>query len=403
MAKIKLVVGANYGDEGKGLATRYFTRQAKQNGENYYNVLFNGSSQRGHTVEIKENDASWVFHHLGSGTFDGASTICTRNFILNPMDFSKESVLVRKDKFYVDGDCRVVTPYDIILNQIVELSRGESKHGSCGNGVWETKVRYECSEFNKTFAELIRMSGDEIESYLKNIASWYTYQRLLEYNIRDIHSNHIYDTHLQLLHSNQVLEHYVNDLINMIGEVNIINNEDTHAFTHSTLIFEGGQGLALDENNYRMYPHVTASRTGAAQIAEYCELYDIDFEVCYVTRTYFTRHGVGYLPTECSPSEIADKHVKIFDKTNKPNPFQDAIRYGRFDYNDFIERIDKDYQEVVQHVPNAKKSIMLTHLNEVPITKAHDLLKQLDTVCDTLYVAWSQYAEDVKIQEWKHD
>ena len=86
--KVKIVIGSNYGDECKGLATHYFS-QCRDSGTRCLNVLFNGGSQRGHTVELK-NEYRHIFHHFGSGTLSNADTYFDQNFILNPIVFVTE-------------------------------------------------------------------------------------------------------------------------------------------------------------------------------------------------------------------------------------------------------------------------------------------------------------------------
>ena len=89
--KVKVVIGSNYGDEGKGLATHYFSSQ----GGKTLNVLFNGGCQRGHTVEYKEDDGlttvfdpkRYIFHHFGSGICDKADTYFDQDFMVNPALF----------------------------------------------------------------------------------------------------------------------------------------------------------------------------------------------------------------------------------------------------------------------------------------------------------------------------
>ena len=66
----KIIIGANYGDEGKGLVTRHFALQAKKDGRNPITILHNGTAQRGHTVDYSP-EFRHVFHHFGSGTLDG--------------------------------------------------------------------------------------------------------------------------------------------------------------------------------------------------------------------------------------------------------------------------------------------------------------------------------------------
>ena len=77
---IEAVIGANYGDEGKGLFTEYLCR----NRPSPIVVLSNGGSQRGHTVSNHETSIRHVFHHFGSGTLLGVPSVYSKTFLLNP-------------------------------------------------------------------------------------------------------------------------------------------------------------------------------------------------------------------------------------------------------------------------------------------------------------------------------
>ena len=72
------------------------------------------------------------------------------------------------------------------------------------------------------------------------------------------------------------------------------------------LVFEAGQGLALDEFNAADAPHLTPSRTTSHVSAERIAALPgrTDTEILYVTRSYLTRHGAGPLPTECPMADI---------------------------------------------------------------------------------------------------
>lgn len=85
-------------------------------------------------------------------------------------------------------------------------------------------------------------------------------------------------------------------------------------------------------------------------------LFGANVEVCYVTRTYLTRHGAGAFDGECDKSEI---NGSMKDKTNVPNPYQGSIRYGKLDVNELVNRIKKDIGEHSYNV-----SLAVTHLNE---------------------------------------
>ena len=66
MKEVKVVVGANYGDEGKGLMTNYFAHKAIEQNKKCLNILFNGGAQRGHTVE--SDSFRHVFHAFGAAS-----------------------------------------------------------------------------------------------------------------------------------------------------------------------------------------------------------------------------------------------------------------------------------------------------------------------------------------------
>ena len=150
MAKqIKVVIGANFGDEGKGLMTDYFCKRLSENGS-VLNIRFNGGAQAGHTVVVPTlgQQKRHVFSHFGAGSFvNGTDTYLSGNFILNPILFCRERDEMYRNfwfypKVYIHESCKITTPFDMLVNQIVERSRGDQRHGSCGVGINETVVRY---------------------------------------------------------------------------------------------------------------------------------------------------------------------------------------------------------------------------------------------------------------------
>ena len=80
----RIVIGANFGDEGKGLVTDYLCSQGAG-----VVVRFNGGAQAGHTVVTPEGERH-VFRHFGSGTFLGVPTFLSQFFVCNPILFFEE-------------------------------------------------------------------------------------------------------------------------------------------------------------------------------------------------------------------------------------------------------------------------------------------------------------------------
>ena len=171
MKRAKIVIGANYGDEGKGLMTDYFCREAAAQGETCLNVLTNGGPQRGHTVVTPEG-IRHIFHHLGSGSFAGADTFFCDAFLINPMIFRGEYEALRRAgadfRVFVHPACRWTTPYDMILNQMAEEFRGGKRHGSCGFGIWETVLRCRKGAGSRTFGECDEAAVREVLIFMRD-------------------------------------------------------------------------------------------------------------------------------------------------------------------------------------------------------------------------------------------
>lgn len=417
---VKIVVGANYGDEGKGLATHYFTQRASGS---VVNVLYNGGPQRGHTVEYK-NGLSHIYHHFGSGFLDGAPTYFDADFMVNPILFRQEHEELTTVKWrqwnvinfprytYIHPDCRVMTPWDAFVNQIVEEYRGNDKHNSCGLGIWETKKRYESSipGVSHDYGFLSKLSDENLRYYLTLVRE-YSKSKLEHYDNYDtvgpketLHIG-IPSKWEDIFWSDNLMTKYIEDFNYM--KKHCIETDSYHFIglgMFDNIIFEAGQGLALDEDNKEALPHVTASKTGSVIPIDRVRQLSKDIEICYVTRTYFTRHGAGLFPTECH-KDIIDKRLKNYtDRTNQPNDFQGNLRYGFFELGEFMKRVERDYNNALlanysnhydDNTFKVKTSIMITHKN---LANGPDL-NAIRGKFDYIYTSDSPYAEDIKAEE----
>lgn len=363
MKDIKIVIGSNCGDEGKGLMTDYFCHQAEQRNENCIVVLHNGGAQRGHTVTTPTG-IKHVFHHFGSGTFCGADTYCSKDFILNPMIFRKEYDELKElgyvPNIYVHPLCLISTPFDMILNQIVEKHRSGNRHGSCGIGIYETLLRSRESKYSISFAELFFLTDNQILKRLQLIRDKWMKTR---FKMEDVES--VSEEWANIVNSSSLIEHYLVDL-KFMRDVSIKTNNSILSW-YKNIVFEGGQGLLLDQNNTDYFPHLTPSNTGCRNPLEiisksFGTKENIKIEVCYVTRTYLTRHGAGRLDNECVKEDI---NKNMFDHTNVPNPYQGTLRYGYISTGSLVQRILKDFNQLSErYLFVSKCSLALTHINE---------------------------------------
>ena len=155
---------------------------------------------------------------------------------------------------------------------------------------------------------------------------------------------------------------------NFIEDMNFLaehtrTGEEGLFLDYDRVIFENGQGLLLDRNIEEFKEHTTPSNTGLQNIPEILDGLDlkgIPVEVCYVTRTYLTRHGAGPFPGECPKSEI---NPWMSDETNQPNAFQGTLRYGIIDPIELGNRIKADFRKYA-HNEDYSISLAITHLNE---------------------------------------
>ena len=358
MRKAVIVIGCSYGDEGKGLAVVSSAEKLKGN---CLNILINGGAQRGHTVDLPDGRRH-VFHHFGSASMRGAVSCADEDFIVNPMLFAAEQAELLRDfglapLLLISGQCRVTLPWDMMLGQIIEENRGKARFGSCGCGIQETRVRFLDTDWALRYGQLVCISEDEFRNYCRRVIREYLPERL-----RSLGMTAGPDWQ-QIIHDEGIISHTWEDLRNMRSSAEIFHDWKTTAETFDNLIFEAGQGLALDAENTRDFPYLTPSRTtsliSARRIAALSGM--TDTEILYVTRSYLTRHGPGPFPTECPKERI---NADMEDRTNIPNPHQQSLRYGLFDGNAVLERVSADLEASRAVLPRVKTAVLVTHLNE---------------------------------------
>ncbi len=381
--EIKVVIGASYGDEGKGLMTDCFCRNALEQEKNCITVLHNGGAQRGHTVSVK-NGIRHVFHHLSSGTFSCSDTYFADTFIINPMVFADEhSFLLPDTKIYCSPECRWSTPFDMMINQIAEDSRGENRHGSCGFGIWETIVRYDNSK-TVPFPEFISMNVHEKTAYLKNIRDSY-----MPLRFQQLHIKQISDEWHEIIKNDSIIENFIADCEYFAA--NTIITDSSILEKYPFIVFEGAQGLLLSQDSGKNEKYTTPSFTGAENPVRMIKNLSgkINTEVCYITRSYLTRHGAGFFEDECPKNAI---NPDMFDMTNIPNNYQGTLRYGKLDIKKLLKRINDDFA-AFRAVSNAEMAVAVTHLNETDgMIAAPDGYVSIQNIgFDKLYCSYNEF------------
>ena len=330
------VIGAGFGDEGKGLITDHLVRYLRSK----VVARFNGGGQASHTV-VTPTGLRHVFSSASAGTLAGASTYFGQHFIVNPYVIDAEMAELQSKGFQPDLYChpeaRVTTIFDMAVNAAIELHRGDARHGSCGIGINETVTRHERG-FTLTAQDLRMMSRKELREQLKLIHQHWVPARLKELGIEDLPTsfhlktgevlkNDNYDEHVIRLMMG-ALHLYVGDTIGPAQPLDEIN-----------LVLEGAQGLMLDEQ-LGTFPHVTRSLTGLPWAMETADhAWHQHVVPVYITRAYATRHGAGELRHE---GEFITADGNLIDTTNVPNDWQGRIRFAPLDLQELKKFIDLD-------------------------------------------------------------
>lgn len=305
--KARVVIGANFGDEGKGLAVDWLCAQGAD-----FVVRSNGGANAGHTVVTPAGDRH-VFRHFGSGSFLGVPTYLSQFFVCNPILFFEElrelTSLGMTPTVGAHPECLVTTHIDMLVNQEKERQRGAKRHGSCGVGLHETHQRSQVADLKITLGDL--WNGIQLEDRLREIGT-----RWAGYRVgKDFHSEAAVETFIRAC---RAFAEYVQPM----GVARV-----------KEPVFEGAQGLLLSQDNVEYRPHLTHSYTGMHNVRILCEQAKLGPEIYYVSRTYLTRHGAGSLPGEST--------FHYSDDTNSSNPWQGGLRFAPLD-GGLRERIAKD-------------------------------------------------------------
>lgn len=347
---IQAVLGANYGDEGKGRTVDFLVSKAS---DRPLVVRHNSGAQAGHTVVLPDGKRH-VFSHFGSGTLRGCTTLLGPKFVIHPHIFNLEyDELIKKGvqpTAFADARCAVTTPFDVLNNQQREQRRADDRHGSCGVGFGETIERYERDgERALSLLSQVTSSYDDVISVCATAR-----ERLLE-PIRD-------DRFEELAHGYWASLQKFKHGVGVVLTEEFIKNEPH-------VIFEGAQGLLLHQDHAN-FPHVTRSRTGLEDVANLLGMADIHetIRAWYCTRTYMTRHGAGPMEDEVSRGFLEDIGYDVTDDTNVPNTYQGTLRYGRLNTLRLKHRISEDLLSSMHEKQffDGEVGIALNHVDRAP-------------------------------------
>ena len=280
--KIDLILGLQWGDEGKGKIVDVLT--------NNYDIIarFQGGPNAGHTLEFDE--IKHVLHTIPSGIFhDKKINVIGNGVVIDPVIFKKEIDTLKNlgvdvsSKLFVSRKAHLIFPTHRLIDQASELSKGKKKIGSTLKGIGPTYM-------DKTGRNGFRVGELEIDGWenkLNNLIS--KHERLIknfnveiEYNINELKDEFL--EALKFLKSLTLIdsEHYFN----------------TSLKSNKKILAEGAQGSLLDID-FGTYPYVTSSNTTSAGACTGLGIPPNKIGNVYgIFKAYTTRVGSGPFPTE---------------------------------------------------------------------------------------------------------
>lgn len=307
-----IVVDLGFGDAGKGTITDALVRREGAS----LVVRFNGGAQAGHNV-VTDDGRHHTFSQLCSGLLAGADGLLGPDFLLHPLAMEIEAehitALGVADPFastFIDARARVITPYQQASCRLREASRGEGAHGTTGVGVGECASDTMSHPSDAITAAELRSP----DTLLRKLSS----QR--ERKRAEMASLGAHD--LSLFDDEGLVSRVIDRWTSLSGRLRLLDPDQTEQLIdrHERVVFEGAQGVLLDET-WGLHPHTTWSDCTPAGAKYLCR--GAEAQTIGVTRAYMVRHGRGPMPTERTPT-VPEPH-------NREDGWQGRFRTGPLD------------------------------------------------------------------------
>jgi adenylosuccinate synthase len=304
MSNSLIVVGAQWGDEGKGKVIDLLTSQAEAV------VRFQGGHNAGHTLVI--NGQKTVLHLIPSGIFNDAKCIIGNGVVLHiPTLLDEIKSLITKNidietKLLISSQCPLILPTHILLDDARENALGNQAIGTTGRGIgpaYEDKVARRAIHLMDLLDPVI------FKQKLSTLMSYHNFILESLYQAKPEDTEKVGDLWLSFV---DTIRPFIADTTSVINAM--LKNK-------SNVLFEGAQGSMLDID-HGTYPYVTSSNTVAGAASTGTGIGPGAFnKILGITKAYTTRVGSGPFPTELNDDNgkhLADVGVEFGATTGRP-------------------------------------------------------------------------------------
>jgi len=291
MAKNVVIIGTQWGDEGKGKVVDLITDKVSSV------VRFQGGHNAGHTLVI--DGQKTVLHLIPSGILRenvecliGHGVVLSMSALLKEMNELSAANLDVASRLKISPGCPLILPYHIALDNAREAKRGDAAIGTTGNGIgpaYEDKVARRGLRVGDLLDEAL------FAEKLKQVMEYHNFTLVNYYGQKPVDYQETLD---EALEQAKLVKPMIVDVAEEIYS-RMTNNEN--------ILFEGAQGALLDIDQ-GTYPFVTSSNTtsGGAVTGSGIGVCDIDY-VLGIVKAYTTRVGGGPFPTELNYDVASDE------------------------------------------------------------------------------------------------
>jgi adenylosuccinate synthase len=312
MGKNVVVIGTQWGDEGKGKVVDWLTEQAQGV------VRFQGGHNAGHTLVI--GGKKQVLRLIPSGILRpgvtcwiGSGVVLSPDALLQEIDELERAGVAVRDRLRISGTCPLILPYHVALDRAREAKRGDAKIGTTGRGIgpaYEDKVGRRAVRVRDLFAP------EQLRAKVREVLDFHNFALVNYYGAQALDPDQVTDDALKLAPR----------VAPMVADVPA--ELAAAARRGDRLLFEGAQGALLDVD-HGTYPYVTSSNciAGAASAGAGVGPQQLDY-VLGIAKAYTTRVGSGPFPTELFDEvgkHLATKGNEFGSVTGRPR------RCGWFD------------------------------------------------------------------------
>ena len=287
MGKNVVVIGTQWGDEGKGKVVDLLTEQADAV------VRFQGGHNAGHTLVI--DGKTTVLHLIPSGVLrEGVKCMIGNGVVLSPDALLEELEMLEaagidaRERIIISEATTLILPYHIALDQARELARGKKAIGTTGRGIGPA---YEDKISRRGLKVGDMMDPERFASRLKEVLEYHNFALKNLFKVDELDYQEILDEGLRQA---EIIRPMVGDVTGMLH---------TMRANDQNIMFEGAQGTLLDID-HGTYPYVTSSSptAGGASTGTGVGPKDLDY-IMGITKAYTTRVGGGPFPTELYDGE----------------------------------------------------------------------------------------------------